>query len=94
MVAVAAVVMHPGGAVPEFLPLGVIGAVIALKIFGAGPELHRGVFGQVVGQTLPVEPQAEAVFPYQCPMVIDSFQMAPEIQGQSPPTRNLPISIP
>ena len=54
MVAVAALVVHPGGAVADVPALGVIGAAVSLKIFDAGPELHRRELGQIVGQSLPV----------------------------------------
>ncbi|CAN4010851.1 Cell division protein FtsL, partial [Dysosmobacter welbionis] len=60
VVAVAALVVEPGGAVSMFLPLGVVWAVIPLEVFRPGKELHRGVLGQVMGQALPVQPQAEA----------------------------------
>ena len=54
MVAVAALVVHPRGAVSLVPALGVIGAAVSLKIFDAGPELHRRELGQIVGQALPV----------------------------------------
>ena len=79
MVAVAALVVHPGGAVPFVPTLGVVGAAVPLKIFDTGPELHRGELGQIVGQALPVKPQTEAVLPHQSPMALDRFQMPPEI---------------
>ncbi len=47
-------------------PLGVVGAAIPLEIFHACPELDGGVLGQVMGQSLPVKAQAEAVLPHQC----------------------------
>ena len=81
VVTVPALVMHPGGAVAVFLPLGVVGTVITLEVFDACPELHRGVLGQVMGQSLPVKAQPEAVFPNQLPMTVDGFQMAPEVHG-------------
>lgn len=84
MVPVAALVVHPGGAVAEFLPLGVVGAVVTLEVLHARPEFHRGVFGQVVGQPLPVQAQTKAVFPHQRPVAVHGFQMAPEVQGASP----------
>ena len=54
VVAVAALMVHPGGAVADVPALGVIGAAVSLKIFDAGPELHRRELGQIVGQALPV----------------------------------------
>jgi len=60
--AIAALVVHPGGAVASVLPLRVVGTVVALIVPGAGPELRWGVFGQVVGQSLPVKAQTKAVF--------------------------------
>ena len=41
VVAVAALVMQPGCAVAFRLALGIVGAAVALPVFGAGPELHR-----------------------------------------------------
>jgi hypothetical protein len=71
--------MHPGGTVAKGFSLGVIGTVIALEIFHAGPEFRGGVFGQIMGQTLPIQTKAETIFPNQCPVMIDCFQMAPKI---------------
>ena len=41
VMAVAALMMHPGGAIAFCLSLGVIGAVITLKVFGTSPKFHR-----------------------------------------------------
>ena len=38
VMAVAALMMHPGGAIAFCLSLGVIGAVITLKVFGTSPK--------------------------------------------------------
>jgi hypothetical protein len=38
-----------------------------------------------MGQTLPVQSQAEAVFPDQRPVAVDGFQMTPEMQDLSSP---------
>ena len=84
MVAVTALMMHPGGAVALGFALAVVGAVVALKVLYTGPELHRGVLGKVVGQPLPVKPQTKAVFAHQCAVVVHGFQMSPEVQGPSP----------
>lgn len=81
VVAVAALVVHPGGAVSPGLALGVVGAMVPLEVLHPGPELHRGVLAEIVGQPLPVQPQSEAVFPHQRPMMIHGFQMAPEVHG-------------
>ena len=81
MVAIAPLVVQPGGAVPERLSLGVIGTVVALKVLDTCKKLHRGVLGQIVGEALPVQPQAKAIFPNQRPVAVDSFQMTPEMQG-------------
>ena len=62
-----------------FFALGVIGAVVALEIFHTGPEFRGGVFGQIVGQALPVQPQPETIFPNQRSVMMNCFQMAPEI---------------
>ena len=45
MVAVAAFMMQPGGAVSLLSALGIVGAAITLKIPGTGKKFHRGVFG-------------------------------------------------
>lgn len=62
-----------------FLPLGVVWAVIPLEVFHPGKELHRGVLGQVMGQALPVQPQPKAVLPHQAPVMLNGFQMLPEM---------------
>lgn len=76
-----------------FLPLGVVWAVIPLEVFHPGKELHRGVLGQVMGQALPVQPQAEAVLPHQCPVAVYGPQMGPEMQGDHPVSSILRSSI-
>ena len=43
------------------------------EAFDPGKKLHGGVFGQVVGQPLPVQSQPEAVFPHQRPVAVDGF---------------------
>ena len=80
MVAVAPLVVHPGGGIALFPALGVIGAAVALKIADPHKKFLGGVFGQVMGQALPVKSQTEAVFPYQPPVVIDGFQMCQKVQ--------------
>jgi hypothetical protein len=62
----------------------VVGAAVALIILHTCEELHRRVLGKVVGQALPIQAEAEAVFPYQCPVVVYGFQMSPEMQSRSP----------
>lgn len=81
VVPVAALVVEPCGAVAKLFSLGVVRAVIPLEVTDACPELHWGVFGQVVGQALPVQPQAEAIFPHQGAVAVDGFQMAPKVQN-------------
>ena len=62
------------------LSLLVVGTAVPLKVFYAGPELHRGELGQVVGQPLPVQTQAEAVFPHQGAVAVNNLQMIPKVQ--------------
>ena len=81
VVAVAALVVHPGAAVALGLPLGVVGTVVPLEVADAHPELPGGVLGEVVGQPLPVEPQAEAVPADQPAVMIDGVEMLPEMHG-------------
>ena len=85
VVAVAALVVHPGGAVPAGLALGVVGAVVPLEVLYPGQELHGGVLAEIVGQPLPIEPQTKAVFPHQRPVMIHGFQMAPEVHVRTSP---------
>lgn len=73
MVAIPAFMMEPGGAITLCPSLGIVGTVVALIVFDASQKLHRGVFGKIVGQPLPVEPQPEAVFSHQCSVVVDGF---------------------
>ena len=63
------------------LSLRIVGTVVTLKILDTSPELHGRILGQIMRQSLPVQSQPETVFPHQCPVVVDGFQMAPEIQG-------------
>ena len=81
VVAVAALVVHPGAAAALGLPLGVVGAAVPLEVPDAHPELPGGVLGEVMSQALPVEPQAEAVPADQPPVMIDGVEMLPEMHG-------------
>jgi hypothetical protein len=71
--AVSTLVMEPGGAIALLPPLLVIGAVVTLKIFDSRPEFRRRVFGQIVRQSLPIEPQPEAVFPHEGAVPVYGF---------------------
>lgn len=79
VMAVAALMMHPGGTVAELIALHVVGTAVALIIADTGNEFRRRVFRQVMSQSLPVQSQTETVFPYQSPMTVDGFQMAQNI---------------
>ena len=46
-----------------------------------------------MGQALPVQPQAEAVLPHQCPVAVYGPQMGPEMQGDHPVSSILRSSI-
>ena len=81
MVTIAAFVMHPGGAVSFAAALSVVRTAVTLKIFDTCPELHRGVFGKVVGQSLPIKSQAETIFAHKGAVVMHCFEMSPEIHG-------------
>ena len=81
VMAVAALVVKPGGTVPVLMTLRVIGTVISLIVPYAGPKFHRSVFGQVVSQSLPVQSQPEAVFAHQSAVAANGSQMGPEMQN-------------
>ena len=83
VVTVPALVVEPGGAVSPLPPLSVIGAAVPLEIFYACPELDGGILRQVMGQSLPVKAQTEAILPHQAAVMADGFQMAPEVQETS-----------
>ena len=73
MVTVTALMVHPRGAVSVGGPLGVVGTAIPLKIFGSGEKFHRRILGKIMGQSLPVQPQAKAILPNQLPVMMNSF---------------------
>ena len=81
MVAVAALVVEPRQADAVGDALGVVGAAVALVVFHAAPELGGAVFAQVVGQTLPDQPQLQAVVPHQTAVGIDGVQMVEKVHG-------------
>ena len=87
MMAIPALMVEPGGAVAEELALLVVGTVVSLKVLCARPELHGRKLGEVMGQALPVQAQAEAVFPHEGPVAAYGFQMFEEVQNTSPQSR-------
>lgn len=78
VVAIAAFMMHPGSTVSDGTALCVIGAAVPLVIFYTGPKFYGRIFGQVMCQSLPVEPQPETMLPHQPPMLLNGFQMLPK----------------
>ena len=77
MMAVTTLVVHPGFAVALILTLSGVGATGALEVFCACPELCRGLFGQVVGQTLPIKANTETADRYQPAVFCDGHKMFP-----------------
>ena len=77
VVAVAALVVHPCGGVAVELALIGVRAARALIVFCAGPELCGGVFGQVVRQAAPIQPDAEAVTAHLPAVARDGTEMFP-----------------
>jgi len=57
---VAALVMHPGHGITIFPALHSVGAAGSLKIPGTHPKLCGGIFGQVMGQALPIKAYLKA----------------------------------
>ena len=85
MVAVAALVVEPGQAEACLPPLLVVGGAIALVVSGAPPELHWRVFGQIVGQTLPNQPQLHTVVTHQCAVAPDGIPMFLDVHKNASP---------
>ena len=79
MMAISALMVHPRLTVPLFLPLCGIGASCALIVPGANTKLRRGIFGQVMGQSLPVKPYPEAAVPDQPAMPCNRLKMLPRL---------------
>ena len=81
MMAVAALMVHPGFAVTLDLPLCGVGTAVALVVFCAVPKFHKGIFGQVVGQTLPIQTYPEAAAHYDQAVLGDGLEMLPNFHG-------------
>lgn len=81
---VAALVMQPSGGVAFVLALAVVRAVGTEIVFCAHEKFDGGIFTQVVGQALPIKPQAKAAFQHQPFMVCDGFEMLDRMQADSP----------
>ena len=75
VVAVAALVMQPRMAHAVLDALGIIGAAVALIELDAPQKFGRGVFAQIVEQTLTIQTQLKAVASYPAAVGVDSFQM-------------------
>ena len=60
MMAVATLMVHPGFAVALDFPFCGVGTAVALVMLGTVPKLHEGLFGQIVGQALPIQTHPEA----------------------------------
>ena len=81
---VAPLVMQPGGGIAFVLAFAVVGAVGAKIVFCAHEKFGGGIFAQVVGQALPVKPQAETAFQDQPFMVRNGFEVLNRMQTDSP----------
>ena len=87
VVAVAPLVVQPGGAVAFGLALGVVGAAAALPVFGPGQELDRRELAQIMREALPVQPAAEAVAHDPHFVVVDGLVMFDRVpQRAAPPS--------
>ena len=84
MVEVAALVVQPRQADAVFLAFLVVGTAVPLVVFGAAPELRGTVFAQIMGQSLPHQPQPQAVVPHQTPVAAHRAQMLPDVHPPSP----------
>ena len=75
MVAVAPLVVQPGGRIAEKLALTLVGAAVALVVSRAGEEFGRAILGEVVKKTLPADARAKAMRHYLMPMARDGDKM-------------------
>ena len=83
VVAVAALMMHPCLAEALVLPLGGIGAAVALIVFCPDGEFRGRIFGKIMGQPLPVKPHLKAASHYQNTMVGYGLEMLPSFHQNS-----------
>ena len=60
MVTVASFVVQPGAGIAEFLALGGVWGAYALEVTDTGHEFGRGIFGEIVCQSLTYQADFEA----------------------------------
>ena len=77
MVTVSAFVVHPRLTIALFLTLCGVGATCSLIESCAGEEFCGRVFGQIVGEPLPIQSHLEAACHYQKAVLGDGLKMLP-----------------
>ena len=89
VVLVPALVVEPRRGVALGVPLGLVGAVVALIVDAAGDKLRGAVFAQVVGQALLVQAAFKAVFHHQQLVAGDGLKMASDVHASPPRKRTV-----
>ena len=84
MVLVAPLVVQPGEGYACGLALRVVRAAVALVVFRAGEKFRRGVFAEIMAESLPIEPQTKAVLADQITVPGDGFEMGDRMHGPPP----------
>ena len=79
MVPVSPFVVQPCAAVAFGGPFRFIGAAVSLIIPYTGPELLRTVLGEIMGNSLPVQANLEAMLPDQVSVPCNGRKMVPYI---------------
>ena len=74
---VPALMVQPCSRIACRLPFRIVRTSVSLVIFDSYQKLRRSIFGQVVQQSLTVQPYRKTAFQYQICMVCDCFKMSP-----------------